>query len=256
MKYIIAFLITFSFSVFAQSTDTVTTQSGLKYIVLKKGTGVHADSNKSVEVHYIGSLTDGKVFDSSRDRGEPIDFILGSGQVIKGWDEGISLMNVGDRYKMIIPPDLAYGEKGAGGGVIPPNATLIFDVELISVSAPKIAISEALLEYVITDSIQAAVKKYHELKKDHFDEYNFRESQLNMLGYQLLQAGRTDQAIEFLKLNAESFPESANVYDSLGEAYMIKGNKEEAIKDFAKSLKINPKNKNAEDNLKKLAETK
>jgi tetratricopeptide (TPR) repeat protein len=255
MKYLIAFVIALSFSVFAQSGDTITTKSGLKYIVLKKGTGIHAESNKSVEVHYIGSLTDGKVFDNSRDRGEPIDFILGTGQVIKGWDEGIALMNVGDRYKMIIPSDLAYGEKGAVG-VIPPNATLIFDVELISVSAPKTAISDALLEYVITDSIQAAVNKYHELKKDHFDEYNFKESQLNMLAYQLLQAGRTDQAIEFLKLNAESYPESANVYDSLGEAFMIKGNKEEAVKNFEKSIKINPTNKNAEDNLKKLQEAK
>jgi tetratricopeptide (TPR) repeat protein len=255
MKYLIAFVLALSFSVFAQSGDTVITKSGLKYIVLKKGSGVHADSNKSVEVHYIGSLIDGKIFDNSRDRGEPIDFILGTGQVIKGWDEGISLMNVGDRFKMIIPSNLAYGEKGAGGA-IPPNSTLIFDVELISVSAPKIAISEAMLEYIISDSIQAAVKKYHELKKDHFNEYNFKESQLNTLGYQLLQAGRTDQAIEFLKLNAESYPESANVYDSLGEAYMLKGNKEEAKKYFEKSMKINPKNKNAEDNIKKLQETK
>src|SRR5664279_294484 len=159
MKYLIAFVIALSFSVFAQSGDTVTTKSGLKYIVLKKGSGVHADSNKSVEVHYIGSLTSGKIFGNSRDRGEPIDFILGTSQVIKGWDEGISLMNVGDRFKMIIPSNLAYGEKGAGGA-IPPNATLIFDVELISVSAPKIAISEAMLEYIISDSIQAAVKKY------------------------------------------------------------------------------------------------
>ncbi len=255
MKFIIALLIAFSFSVFCQSNDTLTTQSGLKYIILNKGTGVHADSNKSVEVHYIGSLTDGKIFDSSRDRGEPIDFILGTGQVIRGWDEGISLMKVGDRYKLIIPSDLAYGEKGAGG-VIPPNATLVFDVELLSVSAPKIAISETLLEYVITDSIQAAVNKYHELKKDHADEYNFKENQLNMLGYQLLQAGRTDQAIAFLKLNAESYPQSANVYDSLGEAFMVKGDKEEAKKYFEKSIKINPSNKNAIESLKKLTETK
>jgi tetratricopeptide (TPR) repeat protein len=255
MKYIIAFVIALSFSAFAQSGDTVTTPSGLKYIVIKKGTGVHADSNKSVEVHYIGSLTDGKVFDSSRDRNEPIDFVLGTGQVIKGWDEGIALMNVGDRYKMIIPSNLAYGEKGAGG-VIPPNAILIFDVELISVSVPRVAISEAMLEYVISDSIPAAIKKYHELKKDHFNEYNFKESQLNTLGYQLLQAGRTDQAIEFLKLNAESYPESANVYDSLGEAYMMKGDKLEAKKYFEKSIKINPANKNAEDNIKKLKESK
>jgi predicted Zn-dependent protease len=112
------------------------------------------------------------------------------------------------------------------------------------------------MDLVLADSIQAAINKYHDLKKNNFNDYNFKESQLNGFGYQLLQVGKIDQAIALLKLNAESYPESFNVYDSLGEAYMIKGNKDEAIMNYEKSLKLNPKNKNAEENIKKLKEGK
>jgi tetratricopeptide (TPR) repeat protein len=255
MKYILALFIAFSISIFSQSGDTITTNSGLKYLILSKGTGVRAELNKNVEVHYTGFLTDGKVFDSSVERGDPIEFILGTGQVIAGWDEGIALMNVGDKLRLIIPSNLAYGEKGTGK-IIPPNSTLIFDVELISVGAPKPSINEALMDLILSDSIPAAIYKYHELKKNNPNDYNFKESQLNGFGYQLLQVGKTDQAIAVLKLNVESYPESANVYDSIGEAYMIKGNKEEALMNYEKSLKLNPKNKNAEDNIKKLKESK
>lgn len=255
MKYILALFIAFSVTILAQSGDTVTTKSGLKYLVLSKGKGVHAEINKNVEVHYTGYLTDGKVFDSSVERGDPIEFILGTGQVIPGWDEGIALMNVGDKFRLVIPSNLAYGEKGAGD-VIPPNSTLIFDVELISIGDPKPSINEALMDLVLADSIQAAINKYHELKKNNSNDFNFKESQLNSFGYQLLQVGKVDLAIAILKLNAESYPQSANVYDSMGEAYMIKGNKEEALLNYEKSLKLNPKNKNAEENIKKLKDSK
>ena len=255
MKYFLAVIICFSLSVFAQSGDTITTKSGLKYLVLSKGTGARAELNKNVEVHYTGYLLNGKVFDSSVERGDPIEFILGTGQVIPGWDEGIALMNVGDKLRLIIPSNLAYGEKGAGE-VIPPNSTLIFDVQLISIGIPKQSINEVLMDLVLADSIQAAINKYHDLKKNKYNYYNFKESQLNQFGYQLLQIGKIDQAIALLKLNAETYPESFNVYDSMGEAYMIKGNKAEAIANYEKSLKLNPKNKNAEDNIKKLKESK
>ncbi|MHA7057878.1 peptidylprolyl isomerase [Aquimarina sp. M1] len=108
------------------------TDSGLRYKIIQKGDGAQAEKGKTVSVHYKGSLTDGTVFDSSFKRNQPIDFSLGMGQVIAGWDQGIALLQVGDKARFVIPPSLGYGEHGAGG-VIPPNATLIFDVELVAV---------------------------------------------------------------------------------------------------------------------------
>ncbi len=114
-----------------------TTESGLKYVITEKGTGEQPQNGDKVVVHYTGKLTNDSVFDSSVNRGQPFSFKLGVGQVIKGWDEGIALLNVGDKATFTIPSDLAYGEKGAGG-VIGPNETLIFDVELLDImEAPK-----------------------------------------------------------------------------------------------------------------------
>ena len=108
------------------------TESGLRYQILQKGDGKKATKGAGVSVHYKGQLLDGTVFDSSYKRKEPIDFNVGLGQVIAGWDEGIQLLQVGDKARFVIPSNLAYGSAGAGG-VIPPNATLIFDVELMAV---------------------------------------------------------------------------------------------------------------------------
>ena len=113
----------------------MTTADGLKYIDVKVGTGPEA-KGKTATVHYTGWLYEngakGKKFDSSVDRGEPFDFRVGAGEVIKGWDEGVAGMKVGGKRTLIIPPQLGYGARGAGG-VIPPNATLMFDVELLAV---------------------------------------------------------------------------------------------------------------------------
>lgn len=111
--------------------DTLTTASGLKYIMVKEGTGVQAVAGKKVSVHYSGYLTDGKMFDSSVESGQPFSFVLGNKQVIAGWDEGIALLKVGGKARLIIPYNLGYGEQG--NGPIPPKATLIFDVELMGV---------------------------------------------------------------------------------------------------------------------------
>jgi FKBP-type peptidyl-prolyl cis-trans isomerase len=99
---------------------------------IRAGTGKSPTTGQSVSVHYVGTLTDGKKFDSSRDRGQPFTFKLGVGQVIKGWDEGVATMKVGGISKLTIPAALGYGTRGAGG-VIPPNATLVFEVELLAI---------------------------------------------------------------------------------------------------------------------------
>ena len=110
------------------------TDSGLRYQIIQSGDGKKAQTNTTVSVHYKGQLSDGTVFDSSYKRNQPIDFTLGVGQVSPGWDEGIALLKVGDKARFVIPSHLAYGSRGAGG-VIPPNANLIFDVELVGVKS-------------------------------------------------------------------------------------------------------------------------
>jgi peptidylprolyl isomerase len=112
--------------------NAVTTPSGLKYVDLAEGDGATPTKGQTVTVHYTGTLENGNKFDSSRDRGQPFSFKIGVGQVIQGWDEGVGSMKVGGRRTLIIPSELGYGSRGAGG-VIPPNATLIFDVELLGV---------------------------------------------------------------------------------------------------------------------------
>ena len=111
----------------------VTTPSGLKYTDVKEGTGAQPRAGQTAVVHYTGWLLDGTKFDSSKDRGQPFQFPLGQGRVIKGWDEGVATMKVGGVRKLTIPASLGYGAQGAGGGLIPPNATLTFEVELLDV---------------------------------------------------------------------------------------------------------------------------
>ena len=139
--------------VLEQYEDASSTESGLYYIIEEEGTGDAPQSGDLVQVHYTGTLADGTKFDSSLDRGEPFQFPLGMQRVIPGWDEGIALLNVGGKAKLIIPPELAYGQQGAGG-VIPPNATLIFDVELVGIAPgpPEAPTDVAESDLVTTES--------------------------------------------------------------------------------------------------------
>ena len=120
-----------SFAEEKKASETVTTDSGLRYKIIKEGTGPKPQKGDKVKVHYTGKLTDSTVFDSSKNRG-PFVFNVGTGRVIKGWDEGVIDMKVGEVRELVIPPDLAYGKRGAPP-VIPPDATLVFDVELLEI---------------------------------------------------------------------------------------------------------------------------
>jgi len=116
-----------------QSDGMTTTESGLQYEVLASGDGESPSLGDIAVVHYTGWLTDGTKFDSSVDRGDPFEFPVGQGRVIQGWDEGVALMQVGDKWKFTIPSELAYGERSIGDGLIPANSTLVFEVELLDV---------------------------------------------------------------------------------------------------------------------------
>jgi hypothetical protein len=116
----------------------ITTPSGLTYLITKKGIGRQPKKGETIVVHYTGMLTNGVKFDSSRDRNEPLAFKLGAGRVIKGWDEGFANLRVGDHAILVIPPDLAYGSRGAGD-VIPPDSKLIFVVEVVDVKAKSLS---------------------------------------------------------------------------------------------------------------------
>ena len=132
MKYWIAIMmLAVALTACSQSEEMTTTSSGLQYEVIQSGSGESASNGDTAVVHYTGWLVDGTKFDSSVDRGQPFEFGVGQGNVIQGWDEAVALMKVGDKWKLSIPPDLAYGERSIGGGLIPPNSTLVFEVELL-----------------------------------------------------------------------------------------------------------------------------
>jgi len=227
----------------------VTTASGLTYVITHRANGVRPTAGQTVLVHYTGTLTDGTKFDSSHDRKEPIAFPLGKGRVIKGWDEGIAQLGVGDRAVLVIPPQIGYGAKGAGG-VIPANATLIFVVELVEVRGE--ALSAVLLQLINTKGIDAALAEYRRLKAEGFGKLFVNEGDLNGLGYVLMGQQKMAEAIAILGLVAEAWPQSANAYDSLGEAYARSGDKAKAIENYQRSLDLDPNNANAATMLKQL----
>lgn len=237
----------------SRSGDTVTTASGLRYVMVTTNSkGKKAKSGETVVAHYTGTFLDGRVFDSSRERGKPFEFVLGQGQVIKGWDEAFAMLRTGERAMLIIPPGLAYGMQDRGP--IPAGSTLIFDAELVDIR--RAGFVQLFAKTVETSGIESAVALYHKQKKNGFDEYHLSEDQFNRLGYAYLQQGKHREGLEIMKINADAFPTSANVFDSLGEAHMIVGNTAEAIANYKRSLELDPENSNASEMLKRLSQSK
>lgn len=215
----------------------ITTPSGLTYLITKKGMGRQPKKGEMVVLHYTGMLTNGVKFDSSRDRNEPLAFKLGAGQVIKGYDEGLSKLRVGDHAILVIPSNLAYGTKGAGD-VIPPDSKLIFVVEVVDVKSRSLA--DVLAKTLDAKGIEAMIAEFHNLKSVADPDLLAGESDTNVFGYSLLRRKRVNEAIAVFKLNVEAYPQSANAYDSLGEAYLVGGDKEKAIENYRKALALDP----------------
>jgi hypothetical protein len=229
------------------SPAAITTPSGLIYLITKKGTGRLPKNGETVVLHYTGMLTNGVKFDSSHDRDQPFAFKLGAGQVIKGYDEGLSKLRVGDHAILVIPSNLAYGSRGAGG-VIPPDSKLIFVVEVVDVKAKSL--TDALAKALDAKGVEGMIAEFHRLKSVADPDLYSGESDTNAFAYSLLRRRRVNEAIEVFKLNVEAYPESANVYDSLGEAYMVTGNKEKAIENYQRAVAIDPTMESAKQALK------
>ena len=234
------------------ASAAVTTPSGLTYLITKKATGRQPIKGETVVIHYTGMLTNGVKFDSSRDGNQPFAFKLGVGQVIKGWDEGVAKLRVGDQAILVIPSNLGYGSQGAGG-VIPPDATLIFIVEVVDVKATSM--TDVLAKTLTEKGVEAMIAEFHRLKSVADPDLYVGESDINGFGYSLLRRKQVNEAIEVFKLNVEAYPLSANVYDSLGEAYIVRGGEEgrdKAIENYQKALSIDPTMESAKQALKKL----
>ena len=233
----------------ATAAAAITTPSGLTYLITKKGTGRQPKKGETVILNYTGMLTNGVKFDSSHDRNEPLAFKLGAGQVIKGYDEGLSKLRVGDHAILVIPSNLAYGSKGAGD-VIPPDSKLIFVIEVVDVKSRSL--TDILSTTLSARGVEAMIAEFHRLRSVADPELFVSESNTNAFGYSLLRRRQVNEAIEVFKLNVEAYPQSANVYDSLGEAYLLSGNKEKAIENYRKALALDPTLESAKRALQRL----
>ncbi len=220
---------------------------GLQVTLTARGNGPMPQPGQVVIAHYRGTLADnGQEFDSSYKRNQPFAFTLGRRQVIKGWDEGFAQLRVGDKAVFIIPPQLAYGDKQRGP--IPANSTLRFDVELLDIKPSSLA--DVLGDVIDAQGLEAAQARFKALQASQFGDAYVSESQLNGLGYRYLAKDKLPEALAVLHWAVALFPNSGNVYDSLGEAQLKAGQREAARASYEKSLALDPANENAKKVLK------
>jgi len=250
LLFIISFWV-YVMSVSAQSTDTIKTESGLKYYIVEEGNGEKVEVGKEVTLHGIGTLENGEVFWETRKSNSPFHFVIGTNSVIKGVEEGVSKMRVGDRWIFILPPEIAYGDQQREP--IPANSTLIFDYEVLDVTNPKESIIDTLHITIEESGVDEALDLYIQLEKEN-DVYNFRSDQLNGLGYTLMKENKLDLAKIIFELNTKKHPNDYNTWDSLGEIYMLLGKKELAIESYERSLDLYSGNTNAVEMIKKIKE--
>lgn len=273
-RFILLAVSAFSFAVGSMAAP-VSLPSGVSYEVTQAGAGPELRAGQVVIVHYVGTLADGTVFDSSRERGQPFAFTLsrppdaeGKGeikrppsrrygetsQVIAGWDDAFRRLRVGDQATLVIPPGLAYGDKPRGK--IPANSTLTFQIEVLD--AKDRAASDLLREWIDREGIEPALRRFAALRAANFElrspdsdkpqSVYLSESQLNTLGYRYLteRAATADApALAVFRLNASLFPDSWNVHDSLGEALLKSGDRAAALAAYRRALELNPASQSA-----------
>lgn len=242
----LAIAVTTSTAAIAQTEQQA--PSGLEVKVTREGSGPFPRPGQVVVAHYVGTLSDGTRFDSSRESGEPIGFTLGRGQVIKGWDEAFAKLRVGSTALLTIPPELAYGSKQRGP--IPPNSTLLFEVELLDVKDGSLGdtVEQSIEQY----GLEAGLRHFAELRSKGYPGLYVDESQLNRVGYKLLKNGKPGEAVAVLRLNTKLYPASSNAHDSLGEALAASGQTKAAIAEYRRALKLDPKAENARKMLEQL----
>jgi tetratricopeptide (TPR) repeat protein len=210
----------------------VATSSGLKYVITAHGAGPRARPGQVIVAHFT-ALPDGKVVPKTRDTpAAPSHFILG--EALAPWlDQAFSLLRVGDKATVILPPQLTPGHQSSR-----------YEVELLDLKAYDLA--TVLRNTIDSAGLEAALRRYAELKATRFADHDVHEGRINYWGYRYLEKGNTAAAIALFKINVELFPQSWNVYDSLGEAYMKSGQRELGIQNYQRSLELKPQNGNGE----------
>lgn len=214
----------------------MTTESGVRIEFATRGVGATATPGQVVILHYVGTIG-GAEFDSSRKRGEPYAFSIGKGQAIKGFDEAFRQLRIGDKVVMVIPPELAYGDRGFPP-LIPPNATLEFRVEVLAFEDH--ALADAIAEAVDANGVDGGKQRFEELKRVGFAGHYFSESHMNKLGQRYLRRAKVPEALAVLEWNASLYPKSGMALDRLAAALETAGQQVRAEDTCRRALLLDP----------------